>query len=76
MNPTNEMQNSKLQIWATEINKDWFERYKAHVTGETLIIQFDSQEVARLEYNNTNGRFSVTGTDQHAVNGLEYLLNR
>lgn len=68
--------NPKLQIWAAEINKDWNAAYKADVTNDTLSIKLNSEEVARLEYNNNNGRYSVTGTDQHAVEQLEYMLNR
>lgn len=63
-----------LQTWATEINKDWSAGYNATTTDESLLVAFNSEEVARIDYN--NGRYTVTGTDKEAVDQLEYMVNR
>jgi hypothetical protein len=66
--------NTQFQTWATEINKDWTAGYKAAATDESLQVTFNSEEVARIDYN--NGRYTVTGNDKEAVEQLEYMVNR
>lgn len=65
---------NKFQTWAAEICKDWVGNYKATATEESLIVNFDSEEVARIDYD--NGRYTVTGTDKDATEQLEYMVNR
>lgn len=65
---------TRFQTWASEINKDWTTGYKANGTEEMLIVNFNSEEVARIDYN--NGRYTVTGTDKEAVEQLQYMVNR
>jgi hypothetical protein len=65
---------NKFQTWATEINKDWIGHYKATATENALIVTSNTEEVARIDYN--NGRYTVTGTDKNAVEQLEYMVNR
>lgn len=64
---------NKFKTWAAEINKDW-NGYKADATEDALTVNFNSEEVARIDYN--NGRYTVTGTDKEAVEQLEYMVNR
>lgn len=64
---------NKFQTWASEINKDWI-GYKAEATEDALTVNFNSEEVGRIDYN--NGRYTVTGTDKEAVEQLEYMVNR
>ena len=68
------MSTQKLQNWATEINKDWTPGYKATDNETSLLVSFNNEEVARIDYN--NGRYTVTGTDGSAVEQLEYMVNR
>lgn len=68
------MSANKFQTWAAEIAKDWDGRYAAAATDDALTVNFDSQEVARIDYD--NGRYTVTGTDKDAVEQLEYMVNR
>ena len=65
---------NKFQTWATEINKDWTDGYKAEATEDALSVNFNSEEIGRIDYN--NGRYTVTGTDKEAVEQLEYMTNR
>lgn len=64
---------NKFQTWASEINKDWI-GYKAEATEDALSVNFNSEEVGRIDYN--NGRYTVTGNDKEAVEQLEYMVNR
>jgi hypothetical protein len=68
------MNNQKFQTWATEIKKDWTAGYNATATGESLQVTFNSEEVARIDYN--NGRYTVTGNDKEAVGQLEWMVAR
>lgn len=68
------MNISNFQSWATEINKNWSAGYNAEATEGALTIKFNSEEVARIDYN--NGRYTVTGTDKEAVEQLEYMVTR
>lgn len=68
------MTTNKFQNWATEINKDWNGDYKAEATEDAVTVNLNSEEVARIDYN--NGRYTVTGTDKEAVEQLEYMVNR
>ena len=71
---TKAMNYQKFQTWATEINKDWTAPYAAVAEESSLVVRFNAEEVARIEY--SNGRYTVTGTDEHAVEQLEYMVNR
>jgi len=64
----------ELKLWAIEINKDWTLGYKADNNGNSLIVTFKSEEVARINYN--NGRYTVTGADKDAVGQLEYIVSQ
>ena len=66
--------NNKFQTWASEINKDWSTGYKAEATEDALTVSFNSEEVARIDYN--NGRYTVTGTDKESAEQLEFMVNR
>jgi hypothetical protein len=66
--------DNKLSTWAAEINKDWSSGYNATTTDESLQVSFNSEAVARIDYN--NGRYTVTGADKEAVKQLEYMVNR
>lgn len=66
--------NKQFHTWATEINKDWTAGYSATAAEESLQVTFNSEEVARIDYN--NGRYTVTGNDKEAVEQLEYMVNR
>jgi hypothetical protein len=68
------MNTSKFSTWAAEINKDWSSGYNATATEESLQVYFNSEEVARIDYN--NGRYTVTGTDKESAEQLEYMVNR
>lgn len=65
---------NKFQTWAAEISKDWDGGYAVAATDDALTVNFDSEEVARIDYD--NGRYTVTGTDKAAVEQLEYMVNR
>lgn len=65
---------NKFQTWASEIKKDWDGRYAANATEDALTVSFDSEEVARIDFN--SGRYTVTGTDKDAVEQLGYMVNR
>ncbi len=65
---------TRFQTWASEINKDWTAGYKADATENALTVNFNSEEVARIDYN--NGRYTVTGSDKEAVDQLEYMVSR
>jgi hypothetical protein len=65
---------TKFQLWAAEINKDWATGYEATATESSLIVNFNIEEVARIDYN--NGRYTVTGTDKESAEQLEYMVNR
>lgn len=65
---------TRFKTWADEINKDWTPNYKAADNENSLIVTFNSEEAARVDYN--NGTYTVTGTDEHAVEQLEYMVNR
>lgn len=68
---------NKFQTWAAEINKDWGHMdYKAIAEEYSVIVHYKSEEVARLDYNNANGRYTVSGTDNDATEQLEWFLNR
>lgn len=67
-------ESTRFSTWAIEINKDWTPGYKATATDESLLVAFNSEEVARINYN--NGRYTVTGVDKDAVEQLEYMVNR
>lgn len=73
MNKQN-IEPSKFQTWAAEISKDWVGRYAAAATDDALTVSFDSEEVARIDYN--SGRYTVTGTDKDAVEQLEFMVTR
>lgn len=69
--------SNKFQTWAAEINKDWGHMdYKAIAEEYSVIVYYKSEEVARLDYNNANGRYTVSGADNDAVEQLEWFLNR
>lgn len=68
------MNTQKLETLVIEINKDWTKPYTATATENSLIVNFDSVELARIDYD--NGRYTVTGTDKDAVEQLEYMINR
>lgn len=65
---------NKFQTWAAEINKDWVGGYTATAIKDALTVSLNSEEVARIDYN--NGRYTVTGTDKNAVEQLEYMVSR
>lgn len=65
---------NKFQTWASEINKDWSTGHMAEATEDSLSVNFNSEEVARIDYD--NGRYTVTGNDKEAVEQLEYMVNR
>lgn len=65
---------NKFQNWASEINKDWAPGYKATDNENSLIVTFNSDDAARIDYD--NGRYTVTGTDKDAVDQLQYMVNR
>lgn len=65
---------NKFQFWASEINKDWAAGYNAAATDDALIVNDNGKEVARIDYN--NGCYTVTGTDAHAMQQLEYMVTR
>ena len=67
-------ETTRFSNWAAEINKDWTPGYKAAASEESLQVSFRGEEVARIDYN--NGRYTVTGEDNHAVEQLEYMVNR
>jgi hypothetical protein len=71
---TKAMKEQKFQVWASEINKDWDPSYKAVADESALVVSYNAEEVARIDYN--NGRYTLTGTDNHAVEQLEYMVNR
>ena len=64
----------KIINWVHEINKDWNGGYTALATEDSLIVTYNLLEVARIDYN--NGRYVVTGIDNHAVAQLEFMVNR
>lgn len=66
--------SNKFKTWASEISKDWVGGYTAAATDDALTVTLDTEEVARIDYN--NGRYAVTGTDQNAVEQLQYMVNR
>lgn len=68
------MSAQKFQLWASEINKDWTPGYKATDNENGLIVTFNSEDAARIDYN--NGRYTVSGNDESAVKQLEYMVNR
>lgn len=68
------MQDQKFQTWASEINKDWTAGYEAIANENSLVVNFNSEEVARIDY--CNGKYTVTGTQKEAVDQLEYMLSR
>ena len=68
-----EMPN-RFSAWAEEINKDWTRGYAATATDEALVVSYNAAEVARIDYN--NGRYTVTGSDNSAVEQLEFMLAR
>lgn len=69
--------SNKFQTWASEINKDWGHNdYKAIAEEYSVIVHYKSEEAARLDYNNANGRYTVSGADKDAVEQLEWFLNR
>jgi hypothetical protein len=72
LTPTAE--DTRFSNWAAEINKDWASGYKAAATENSLTVNFNSEEVARIDYN--NGRYTVTGADKESVEQLEYMVNR
>jgi hypothetical protein len=65
---------NKFNNWASEINKDWVGNYRANASEDVLIVNLNAEEVARIDYN--NGRYTVTGTDQDAVEQLQYMVSR
>lgn len=66
-------EKSNFQLWAEEINEQWF-GYIATFTDDATIVWEDGKEVGRIDYD--NGRYTVTSADEDVREQLEYYTNR
>jgi len=64
-------EQTKFEIWADEVNKEWIGGYSATATENGLSIMLNNQVVACI-----TSDFTVAGRDTVAIEQLEYMVSR